>query len=71
MKIQPTTPRAQLPVADIAGAEVYSEGWVAEDQRTYAIWYELPGGAIALATFTLGAPLGQDQGPRIVCGPCR
>jgi hypothetical protein len=71
VKIEPTTLRTELPLANLDGAVIYSEGWVPEDERTYAVWFELPNGSIALATFTLGGPLGQDQRPRVVCGPGR
>ena len=56
-------------VVDVTGAEIYSQGWVAEDNRVYAIWYELPNGSLALSTYVLGAQLGQDQKPHILAGP--
>jgi hypothetical protein len=59
----------ELSEADLDGATIYSEGWVAESPDTFAVWYELRDGSLALWTFTLGAPLGQNPRPRIVYGP--
>ncbi len=64
-----STTRTELPLADLAGAEIHSAGWVCETPRVFAVWYVLPDGSVALATFTLGAGLGQDMRPRIVAGP--
>jgi hypothetical protein len=61
----------KLPVAELDGAQIYSLGWVSESPLTFSIWWELPSGATALQTLTLGAPLGQDLTPRIVSGPDR
>lgn len=61
----------ELTEAEIEGARVYSSGWVAEDSGTFALWVELADGSLALWTFTLGAPLGQNTAPRIVYGPDR
>jgi len=58
---------SSLPLADLAGAKIYSSGWTVDDSRVFTIWYELPSGAVALASFTLGKDVGQDMQPRIVC----
>ena len=59
----------ELPVANLDGARIYSAGWVEESSRVFAVWHELPSGAVALQTFTLGGPLGQDQQAHIICAP--
>jgi len=61
--------KTELPTADIADACVHSAGWVAEQLLTYAIWWLLPSGALALSTSTLGAPLMQDTRAHVVREP--